>query len=83
MWDGKRAGMGMKIYPGQTVKVGNKTVSRQDEMIVLAVNKPKRYRLHRRKAGTRQHCAFPELSGEGDLYRKAGQGFQRSAVDDE
>ena len=39
--DGKRAGMGMKIYPGQTVKVGNKTVSRQDEMIVLAVNKPK------------------------------------------
>ena len=25
--DGKRAGMGMKIYPGQTVKVGNKTVS--------------------------------------------------------
>ena len=39
--DGKRAGMGMKIYPGQTVKVGNKTVSRQDEMIVIAVNKPK------------------------------------------
>mgnify|MGYP002538338604 CR=1 FL=1 len=39
--DGKRAGMGMKIYPGQTVKVGNKTVSRQDEMIVLAVNKPR------------------------------------------
>ena len=81
--DGKRAGMGMKIYPGQTVKVGNKTVSRQDEMIVLAVNKPKGHRLHRRKAGTRQHCAFPELSGESDLYRKAGQGFQRSAVDDE
>ena len=39
--DGKRAGMGMKIYPGQTVKVGNKTVSRQDEMMELATNKPK------------------------------------------
>ena len=37
--DGKRAGMGMKIYPGQTVKVGNKTVSRQDEMIVTVDGK--------------------------------------------
>ena len=39
--DGKRAGMGMKIYPGQTVKVGNKTVSRQDE-IVRFLNYPVR-----------------------------------------
>lgn len=39
--DGKRAGMGMKVSPGQTVKVGRKTVSRSDEMVVLAVNKPK------------------------------------------
>lgn len=31
----------MKITPGQTVKVGRRTVSRQDEMVVLAVNKPK------------------------------------------
>lgn len=38
--DGKRAVTGMKIVPGQTVKVGKKIVSRQDEMIVLAVNKP-------------------------------------------
>ena len=38
--DGKRALTGMKIVPGQRVKVGNKIVSRQDEMVVLAVNKP-------------------------------------------
>ncbi len=30
----------MKILPGQLVRVGKKVVSRQDEMIVLAVNKP-------------------------------------------
>lgn len=39
--DGKRADMGMKVVPGQIVKVGHKTVSRSDEMLVLAVNKPK------------------------------------------
>ena len=39
--DGRRAVTGMKITPGQTVKVGRRTVSRQDEMVVLAVNKPK------------------------------------------
>lgn len=39
--DGKRADMGMKVSPGQTVKVGRKTVSRSEEMVVLAVNKPK------------------------------------------
>ncbi len=39
--DGKRADMGMKVSPGQTVKVGRKTVSRSGEMVVLAVNKPK------------------------------------------
>lgn len=39
--DGKRADMGMKVTPGQAVKVGRRTVSRSDEMIVLAVNKPK------------------------------------------
>lgn len=38
--DGKRAGTGMRILPGQVVRVGKKVVSRQDEMIVLAVNKP-------------------------------------------
>ena len=31
----------MKITPGQVVRVGKKTVSRQDDMIVLAVNKPR------------------------------------------
>ncbi len=38
--DGKRAQTGMKIIPGQVVKVGRKIVSKQDEMVVLAVNKP-------------------------------------------
>lgn len=38
--DGKRAETGMKVVPGQIVKVGKKVVSKQDEMIVLAVNKP-------------------------------------------
>lgn len=35
------AQMGMRVTAGQIVKVGKKTVSKQDEMIVLAVNKPK------------------------------------------
>lgn len=39
--DGKTAQTGMRITPGQTVKVGKKTVSRRDEMVVLAVNKPR------------------------------------------
>lgn len=38
--DGRPAETGMKVLPGQVVKVGKKVVSRQDEMIVLAVNKP-------------------------------------------
>ena len=33
--------MGMRVTAGQRVKVGKQTVSKQDEMIVLAVNKPK------------------------------------------
>lgn len=39
--DGRRAEAGMKVGPGQIVKVGKKTVSLQDEMVVLAVNKPR------------------------------------------
>lgn len=39
--DGRTAQTGMRVNPGQTVKVGSKVVSRQEEMIVLAVNKPK------------------------------------------
>ena len=39
--DGQRAQTGMRITPGQVVKVGRKMVSKQDEMIVLAVNKPR------------------------------------------
>ena len=38
--DGECAKTGMRIIPGQVVKVGRKVVSRNDEMIVLAVNKP-------------------------------------------
>ena len=39
--DGVTAQMGMRVTAGQIVKVGKKTVSKQDEKIVLAVNKPK------------------------------------------
>lgn len=39
--DGVTAQMGMRVTAGQIVKVGKKTVSKQDEMIVLAVNRPK------------------------------------------
>lgn len=39
--DGVRAQTGMRVTPGQTVKVGRKVVLKQDEMIVLAVNKPR------------------------------------------
>lgn len=39
--DGVTAQMGMRVTAEQIVKVGKKTVSKQDEMIVLAVNKPK------------------------------------------
>lgn len=38
--DGVRAAIGMKVLPGQVVKVGKKVVSRQADMVVLAVNKP-------------------------------------------
>lgn len=38
--DGSIAQTGMKVWPGQEVRIGKKVVSRQDEMIVLAVNKP-------------------------------------------
>ena len=39
--DGQRAQTGMKIRQGQEVRVGRKVVSRKDEMVVLAVNKPR------------------------------------------
>lgn len=39
--DGETARTGMKVIPGQTVKVNGKTVSRKDDMVVLAVNKPR------------------------------------------
>lgn len=39
--DGVRAESGMKVEPGQTVKIGKKVVGRQEEMVVLAVNKPR------------------------------------------
>lgn len=38
--DGRPAAMGMRVTPGQRVKVGNKVVSKSDEMVVLAVHKP-------------------------------------------
>ena len=36
--DGVRAETGMKVEPWQVVRIGKKQVSRQEEMIVLAVN---------------------------------------------
>lgn len=39
--DGAAAVKGMKVFPGQVVKAKGKTVSVQEEMVVLAVNKPK------------------------------------------
>lgn len=39
--DGSPAQTGMRITQGQEVRVGQRIVSRQDEMIVLAVNKPR------------------------------------------
>ncbi len=39
--DGKKAGMGVKVMPGQEVKVGKKIVSKSQRMIVMAVNKPR------------------------------------------
>ncbi len=38
--DGQVAEKGMKIFPGQEVKVGRKVISQSREMIMLAVNKP-------------------------------------------
>ena len=39
--DGVRAETGMKVEPWQVVRIGKKQVSKQEEMIVLAVNKPR------------------------------------------
>ena len=39
--DGRIAQTGMRISPGQEVRVGRKVVSKRDEMVVLAINKPK------------------------------------------
>ena len=39
--DGVRAETGMKVEPWQVVRIGKKQISRQEEMIVLAVNKPR------------------------------------------
>ena len=39
--DGKTASMGMKVTKDQIVKVNGKTVSKVEDMVVLAVNKPR------------------------------------------
>lgn len=38
--DGVRASCGMKVWPGQRVTVGKKTVGGRNELVVLALNKP-------------------------------------------
>ena len=70
--DGKRAQTGMKIVPGQVVKVGKKVVSKQDEMVVLAVNKPGGNRLYRRAQGKKQYCAFSGLPDPDHVCRASG-----------
>ena len=59
--DGVTAQMGMRVTAGQIVKVGKKTVSKQDEMIVLAVNKPKGIVCTEDQKRTRQYRSFFEL----------------------
>lgn len=39
--DSVRAETGMKVEPWQVVRIGKKQISRQEQMIVLAVNKPR------------------------------------------
>ena len=39
--DGKTAQTGMRVIPGQKVCVGKRIISKKDEMVVLAVNKPR------------------------------------------
>ena len=39
--DGRIAQTGMRVSPGQEVRVGRKVVSKRDEMVGLAINKPK------------------------------------------
>ena len=39
--DGRIAQTGMRVSPGQEVRVGRKEKKKRDEMVVLAVNKPK------------------------------------------
>ena len=38
--DGQTAAMGLKVLPIQDIRVNGKRVSREEEMILLAVNKP-------------------------------------------
>ena len=39
--DGAPAACGTKVEPGQTVRIGKKVISRQEEMVMLVVNKPR------------------------------------------
>lgn len=39
--DGVRAQAGVKVEPGQTVRIGKKVISRTEDMVMLAVNKPR------------------------------------------
>lgn len=56
--DGVRAETGMKVEPWQVVRIGKKQVSRQEEMIVLAVNKPRGIVCTEERRGERQYCTF-------------------------
>ena len=70
--DGVTAQMGMRVTAGQIVKVGKKTVSKQDEMIVLAVNKPKGI-----------VCTEDQRERDSILCGQTGQRFARTSAYDE
>ena len=56
--DGKTAQTGMRVIPGQKVCVGKRIVSKKDEMVVLAVNKPRGSSVRKRKGKGTALSAF-------------------------
>ena len=81
--DGVTAQMGMRVTAGQIVKVGKKTVSKQDEMIVLAVNKPKGIVCTEDQRERDSIVRFLELPCACYLCGQTGQRFARTSAYDE
>ena len=70
--DGRRAETGMKVSPNQEVKVGKKVVSKGNEMVLLAVNKPVGIVCTEEKKREKQYYPLSELSDKGNVYRTIG-----------